>query len=105
MLLGVVYLVLGILFALLSLFTWRLKWLGIIAGYDKRKVKDKSGLASWFGKCTLWLALASFALSFTSFYLDPFDDNTAIVLGISYMILTMIGSVITLTGMSRYYNF
>lgn len=90
MLLGIVYSLMGFMFAVISLITWKFKWLGIIAGYDEKKVLDKDGLASWFGKCTLSLSLCSIALSTLCFYLQPFSDDIAFIFGISFTILVML---------------
>jgi hypothetical protein len=105
MLLGAVYSMMGAMFAMMSLVTWRFKWLGIIAGYDEKKVLDKKGLASWFGKCTLGLSICAFVLSMVCFYVQPFNDNIAFIFGFSFTIMVMLGTVITLSGMSRYYKF
>jgi hypothetical protein len=105
MLLGTVYLVLGFMFAVISFATWKFKWLGIIAGYDEKKVVDKKRLAAWFGKCALTLSICSLALSITCFYVQPFNNNTAFVFGISFTMIIMLGTVITLSGMSKYYKF
>lgn len=105
MLLGVIYLIMGIMFVIMSLVTWKFKWLGIIAGYDEKKVLNKKGLAAWFGKCSLGLAAGALLLSTVCFYLQPFNDNTAFIFGLSFTVIVMIGTVVTLSGMSRYYKF
>jgi len=95
----------GITFLIISLVTWKFKWLGIIAGYDEKKVLDRKGLASWFGKCTLCVSVCALLLSMICFYVQPFNDNIAFIFGLSFTITVMIESVITLSGMSRYYKF
>lgn len=105
MLLGVVYLIMGIIFVIMSLVTWKFKWLGIIAGYDEKKVLNKKGLAAWFGKCTLGLAACALLLSIVCFYVQPFNENMAFIFGLSFTVIVMIGTVVTLAGMSRYYKF
>ena len=105
MLLAVVYLIMGIIFLIMSLVTWKFKRLGIIAGYDEKKVLNKRGLAAWFGKCTLGLAACALLLSMVCFYMQPFNDNTAFIFGLSFTVIIMIGTAVTLSGMSRFYKF
>ncbi len=93
------------MFMVMSLVTWKFKWLGIIAGYDEKKVVDKKGLASWFGKCTMGLSMCAVLLSIVCFYVEPFNDNIAFICGIFFTIILMIGTAITLSGMSKYYKF
>jgi uncharacterized membrane protein YiaA len=89
----------------MSLLIWRFKWVGIIAGYDEKKVKDKAGLAKWFGKCCLSLAILSITWSILCFYSEPLGFQQAILLGILFTFTIMFGTIITLSGMSKYYNF
>ncbi|WAC13055.1 DUF3784 domain-containing protein [Dyadobacter pollutisoli] len=105
MLLGVVYLIIGIIFITMSLVTWRFEWLGIIAGYDEKKVLDKKGLAAWFGKCTMGLSICAGLLSIICFYVQPFHDSVAFIFGISFTTIVLVGTAITLSGMSKYYKF
>jgi hypothetical protein len=44
---------LGLLFTGLSVLVWRFKWLGLLAGYNSKKVTDPNALAVWCGKCLL----------------------------------------------------
>ncbi|MET7258657.1 DUF3784 domain-containing protein [Dyadobacter fermentans] len=105
MLLAVIYLIMGTMFVIMSLVTWKFKRLGIIAGYDEKKILNKKGLAAWFGKCSLGLAACALVLSMVCFYMRPFDDSTAFIFGLSFTVIIMIGTVVTLSGMSKFYKF
>lgn len=105
MVVAVLFGFLSILFALLGLAVWKFKWVGIIAGYEESKVKNKNGLAAWFGKCLLGLSASLLLLSLLALYLAPFSTHAGMIFGISSYLLTQTGIIITLAGMSRYYNF
>lgn len=102
---GVCFGFLSFLFTLFSFFVWKFKWVGIIAGYEESKVKDKNGLAAWFGKCLLGLSVGLLSLSIICFYLDPIRTDLEMIMGISSYLIIQTGTIITLAGMSRYYNF
>jgi hypothetical protein len=105
MVVAVLFGFLSFLFAVLGLMVWKFKWVGIIAGYEESKVKDKNGLAGWFGKCLLGLSLCLLLLSILAYYLSPFSTNAGMLFGISSYLLVQTGTVITLAGITRYYNF
>lgn len=46
---NIIFIIIGVFFALLGFLVFKFKMIEILAGYDEKKVIDKDGLARWTG--------------------------------------------------------
>jgi hypothetical protein len=98
----IIFFLMGLLFGGLSLFIWKYNHLDLISGYDPNKVKDKKGLAKWYGQFMFWIALTSFVLSIANFFFESFEMDT-----FSYVFFFIVASTLTIIvtlGRKKFYQ-
>ena len=98
----IIFFLLGLLFGGLSLFIWKYEQLDLISGYDPNKVKDKKGLAKWYGQIMLLIALTAFLLSIANCFFNSFTMDTFSYSGFVVVAVTL--SVIVTMGRKKYYQ-
>jgi ABC-type transport system involved in multi-copper enzyme maturation permease subunit len=96
----IIFAIIGFVFLLISILIYVFKIVNIIAGYDASKVKDKDGLARWFGRVVFINSIAAFVLAAITFKIQ--SDNAAISSFAVFMVFTMISGVMALYGVQKY---
>ncbi len=92
-----VFFVTGLVLCVLGLLVWKKQMVSIIAGYDPRKVLDPAGLARWVGRNVFLMGAAVMALALIGFALHLISALTGI-----YIVVLLVGSIITVAGSRRY---
>jgi Domain of unknown function (DUF3784) len=98
----IIFFLIGLLFGLLSLFIWKYEHLDLISGYDPNKVKDKKGLAKWYGQIMAIIATLAFSLSIANSFFNSFEMDI-----FSYSCFFIVSTVLTITvtiGRKKYYE-
>lgn len=90
----------GLLMLLLGFLMWKFHLAGLIAGYERGKVKDPKQLAQWTGKCLMVNGLLAWLLGIVSYSFN--SKNAGLIAVVLFMVLTSLSMAVTLAGMQRY---
>jgi di/tricarboxylate transporter len=94
-----VFIIIGVLLILIGLIVWKLKVVGIIAGYDSEKVIDKDRLARWVGRNLVLMGTLVILLGVIGTIVPNIKSYFIIP---AYLIIVIGLSITTLIGIRRY---
>jgi Domain of unknown function (DUF3784) len=97
---SILFLVVGLLFGSLGIAIGKFKYLNLLSGYDPTKIKDKDGLAKWFGRIIQSISLISFLLCVLNYFIDTVEINTYSLIG--FTVVTIILSLFAILGSKKY---
>ena len=98
----VIMALIGTFFLLFGFVVWRFKIASVIAGYDKKRVKDPDGLARWMGNCMMGTGLSAWVIGGLGLAFP--SKNSETMVHMAFMIVSMLSGVVALAGTQRFYK-
>ncbi|QHV99639.1 DUF3784 domain-containing protein [Spirosoma endbachense] len=99
---SIVLFIAGTLMSSLGFIVYKFKITKIIAGYDPKTVKDPDGLAMWIGKCFMCTGIIGVIIAFFNYLFSSSRSESFSF--ISFMVLSMIGGIISLAGAQKFHK-